>query len=117
MNTIIIHDLRVQTTIGIYRWEAHLPQTIRLDLEIGMPSAQPFESGDFADALDYASIVRRIKAYTAGHAYPLMERFAQGLADIVLQEFGVPWVKLRVVKLAALPGVKEIGIAIERHAK
>ena len=29
----------------------------------------------------------------------------------------MPWVKLRVVKLAALPGVKEIGIAIERQAK
>jgi len=116
MNTIIIHDLRVQTTIGVYRWEAHLPQTIRLDLEIGMPSDKPFKSGDFTDALDYAAIVRRIKAYAAGHSYPLMERFAEGLADIVLQEFGVPWVKLRVAKLAALPGVKEIGVAIERIA-
>ena len=115
-NTIIIHDLRVQTTIGVYRWEAHLLQTIRLDLEIGMPSARPFESGEFTDALDYAAIVRRVKAYAAGHAYPLMERFAEGLATIVLEEFAVPWVKLRVVKVAALPGVKEIGIAIERHA-
>jgi dihydroneopterin aldolase len=114
MDTIFIHDLRVETTIGIYRWEAHLPQTIRLDLEIGMPSSQPFVSGEFADALDYAAIVGRIKRYAADHTYPLMERFAQGLADIVLDEFGAPWVKLRVAKLAALPGVKEIGIAIER---
>ncbi len=114
MNTIFIHDLRVETTIGVYRWEAHLPQTIRLDLEIGMPSDKPFTTGDFADALDYAAIVRRIKGYAAGHSYPLLERFAQGLADIVLDEFGAPWVKVRVAKLAALPGVKEIGIAIER---
>ena len=115
MNAIIIHDLRVTTTIGVYRWEAHLPQTIRLDLEIGMPSDKPFASGEFADALDYAAIVRRIKADAAGHAYPLMERFAEGLAEIVLGEFGAPWVKLRVVKVAALPGVREIGIAIERR--
>ncbi len=115
MNTIFIHDLRVETTIGVYRWEAKLPQTIRLDLEIGMPSDKPFTTGDFADALDYAAIVRRIKAYAAGHSYPLLERFAQGLADIVLDEYHAPWVKLRVAKLAALPGVKEIGIAIERR--
>ncbi len=116
MNSIIISDFRVTTTIGVYRWEAHLPQLIRLDLEIGMPSDEPFRSGEFADALDYAAIVRRIKAYAADHTYPLMERFAEGLADIVLGEFGAPWVKLRVVKLAALPGVKEIGVAIERRA-
>ena len=115
MNTIFIHDLRVPTTIGVYRWEATLPQTIRLDLEIGMPSDKPFTSGEFADALDYAAIVKRIKTFAVDHRYPLLERFAEELAQVVLREFGVPWIKLRVAKLSALPGVKEIGIAIERR--
>ena len=33
----------------------------------------------------------------------------------MLGEFGAPWVKVRVAKLGALPGVKEIGVAIERQ--
>jgi dihydroneopterin aldolase len=115
MNTIFIHDLRVTTTIGVYRWEAKLPQTIRLDLELGMPSDKPFESGKFADALDYAAIVKRLKAFAGEHPYPLLERFAEGVAQIVLTEFHAPWVKVRVAKLGALPGVKEIGVAIERR--
>ena len=34
----------------------------------------------------------------------------------MLDEFGAQSVKLRVAKLGALPGVREIGVAIERDA-
>ena len=30
MDTIFIHDLRIEARIGVYDWERHLPQTIRL---------------------------------------------------------------------------------------
>ena len=115
MNTIVIHDFRVQTKIGVYAWERHLPQTVRLDLEIGLADGKAFQSGKFSDALDYAAVVARLRAFAADNPHPLLERFAQALADIVLVEFGAAWVKLRVAKPNALPGVREIGVAIERH--
>jgi dihydroneopterin aldolase len=115
MDSIIIHDLRVQTRIGIYDWERHLPQTIRIDVDIELPSARPFTSGDFADALDYAAVVRRLKALAAANPHPLLERFAESVAQTVLDEFGAPSVKVRVAKLAALPGVRELGVSIERQ--
>mgnify|MGYP003595270894 CR=1 FL=1 len=113
-STIFIHDLRVSTRIGIYSWEAHVDQTLRLDLDIGTPSERPFASGRFEDALDYAAVVARIKAYALEHEHPLLERFAQGVADIVRGEFRAPWVRVRVAKLSALPGVREIGVEIVR---
>ena len=113
-STIFIHDLRVSTRIGIYSWEAHVDQTLRLDLDIGAPSERPFASGRFEDALDYAAVVARIKAYALDHEHPLLERFAQGVADIVRVEFRAPWVRVRVAKLSALPGVREIGVEIVR---
>ena len=73
-----------------------------------------FRSGDFADALDYAAVVRRLQAFAADHPHKLMERFAQAIADLLIGEFGTPWVKVRVAKLAPIAGVKELGIAIER---
>jgi dihydroneopterin aldolase len=114
MNSIFIHDLRIETRIGVYEWEKHLSQTIRLDVELGLPSDEVFRSGEFADALDYAAIVQRLKAFAADHPHRLMERFAQAVADLLLDEFGAPWVKVRVAKLSPIPGVKELGIAIER---
>ena len=114
MNRIFITDLRLETRIGVYEWEQHLEQTIRLDLDITLPSDKPFTSGKLEDALDYAAVVARIKTFASDNPYPLLERFTEAIAQIVLTEFGARGVKVRVAKLAALPGVKEIGIEIER---
>jgi dihydroneopterin aldolase len=114
LNSIFIHDLRVETRIGIYDWEAELPQTIRLDVELGLPSDAVFASGDFSDALDYAAVVKRLQAFAADHPHKLMERFAQAIADLLIGDFRAPWVKLRVAKIAPIAGVREIGVTIER---
>lgn len=114
MNAIFIHDLRVETRIGVYDWEQKLPQTLRLDVDLGLPSDKVFRSGEFADALDYAAVVRRLQAFAADHPHKLMECFAQAIADLLMGEFGAPWVKVRVAKLAPIAGVKELGISIER---
>ena len=116
MNTIFIHDLRLETKVGVYAWERELAQTIRVDLDIGLPSSRPFETGELADAIDYAAVVTRLRAFAGEHRHSLLERFAEAMAAIVLDEFGAQSVKLRVAKLGALPGVREIGVAIEREA-
>ena len=116
MNTIFIHDLRIETKVGVYAWERQLPQTVRVDVDIAMPSSRPFETGELADAIDYAKVVARIREFAATHRHELLERFAEALAGLVLDEFGAQAVKLRVAKLGALPGVREIGVAIEREA-
>ena len=114
MNAIFIHDLRVETRIGIYEWERHVAQTVRLDVDLGLPSDEVFRTGDFADALDYAAVVKRLQAFAADHPHQLLERYAQAMADLLMNEFGAPWVKVRVAKLAPIAGVKELGIVIER---
>jgi dihydroneopterin aldolase len=108
--------LRVETKIGVYEWERHLPQTIRIDVDFALPSARPFATGDFADAVDYAAVVERIKALAANNPHPLVERFAESVAQLILVEFGAPSVKVRIAKLAPLPGVRELGVMIERVA-
>ena len=114
MNKIFIHDLRVEARIGVYDWERHLPQTIRLDLELGAPSEKPFATGRIADALDYAKVVERLKAFAKDAPPPLLERFAEKIAQIVIGEFGARRVKVRVAKLGAIAAVREIGVEIER---
>ncbi|HVF63796.1 MAG TPA: dihydroneopterin aldolase [Casimicrobiaceae bacterium] len=115
MNTIFIHDFRVATKIGVYDWERKVTQTVRLDLDIGLLSDAAFRSGRFDDALDYAAVVERLRRFAAEHPYPLLERFAQAIADVVLSEFPAEWVKVRVAKPSAIAGVRELGVAIERH--
>ena len=116
MNTIFIHDLRIETKVGVYAWEQQLTQTVRVDLDIALPSARAFETGKLADSIDYAAVVERIRDFAGSHRHALLERFAEAIASLVLDEFGAQSVKLRVAKLGALPGVREMGVAIEREA-
>jgi 7,8-dihydroneopterin aldolase/epimerase/oxygenase len=114
MNTIFIRELRVETRIGVYAWEQHRNQPLMIDLEIELPSTKAFASDDFADALDYAAIVKRVQSLAADHPHRLLERFAEALAELLRGEFGAPWVKVSVAKLAPVPGVARIGVTIER---
>jgi dihydroneopterin aldolase len=114
MNTIFVQELRVETRIGVYAWERQLSQPLLIDLELALPSAKAFASDDFADALDYAAVVKRVQAFATDHPHKLLERFAQALADVLRAEFGSPWVRVKVAKLAPVTGVKRVGVAIER---
>src|SRR5208282_6323090 len=117
MNTIFVHELRVDTRIGVYAWEQHLTQPLLIDLELELPSTKAFASDDFADALDYAAVVKRIQACAADHPHKLLERFAEALAELLRTEFGSPWVRVSVAKLAPVAGVKRLGVVIERGGR
>jgi len=114
MNTIFVQELRVETRIGVYAWEQHLTQPLLIDLELALPSARAFTTDDFADALDYAAVVKRIQAFAADHPHKLLERFAEALADLLRAEFRSPSVRVRVAKVAPVAGVKPLGVVIER---
>jgi 7,8-dihydroneopterin aldolase/epimerase/oxygenase len=117
MNTIFIQDLRIETRIGVYEWEQHLAQPLLLNIEFEVPSAKPFTSDKLADTVNYAAIVQRLQALAADHPHKLLERFSDAVAEIVRGEFGAPWVKVSVAKLAPIPGVRQIGVTVERGKK
>jgi dihydroneopterin aldolase len=114
MDKIFISDLRIETRIGVYEWEQHLAQPLLINLEFALPSALPFASDRFADVVDYAQVVKRLQAFAADHPHKLVERFAEAIADILRGEFGAPWAKVSVAKIAPIAGVRQIGVAIER---
>jgi dihydroneopterin aldolase len=114
MNTIFVQELRVDTRIGVYAWERHLSQPLLIDLELAIPSSKAFVSDDFADALDYAAVVKRVQTFAKDHPHKLLERFAEALADLLRAEFGSPWIRVSVAKIAPVAGVKRLGVVIER---
>jgi len=117
MDTIFITDLRIETRIGVYEWEKHVRQPVMLNIEIAMPHSRAGASDDFADALDYAAVVGRVQALLADHPHQLLERLAEAVAALIREEFHAPWVRVQLAKLAPLPGVKQLGVRIERGAR
>ena len=114
MDLVFIADLRIETRIGIYEWEKTVPQTIQLDLEVGLPGEHAAKSGRIGDTIDYSKIVARIEQLFGEQHFLLLEKAGECIADIVMREFGAPWVKVSIAKLGALRNVRRLGVVIER---
>ena len=114
MDIIFLRELKVETLIGVYEWEKRVPQTLQLDLEIALPNGCAGQSDDIADALNYADIVSRIQSVLRDRHFNLLEALAEHIAQILLNDFKAPWVKLSVAKLNAIRGSRMVGVTIER---
>jgi dihydroneopterin aldolase len=119
MDILFLRDFRLDLIIGVYEWERKVPQPVRLDLEIGLPGMIAGSTDNVADTIDYGAVALRIKDYLHNTPQPitLVETVAEHIATIVRHEFGSPWVKVSVTKFAIVPGVKELGIVIERGTR
>ncbi|MCC6915966.1 dihydroneopterin aldolase [Nitrosomonas sp.] len=114
MDIIFLKEFRIKTLIGIYPWERKIPQTIELNIEIALPSQQAGKSDRIEDALDYAQVVYRISTMLNQQHFSLLEMLTEKIARLILDEFNSPWVKVSAAKLGVIPGVKQLGICIER---
>ena len=116
MDIIFISDFRIEMLIGVYEWERRVPQTVQLDIEVGLPSRDR-RTERIGDTIDYSKIVSRIEESIAQNRFLLVEALAEHIAQLILTEFGAPWVRTSVTKLAALKGVKRLGVTIERGSR
>jgi dihydroneopterin aldolase len=117
MDTVFIEDLRIETVIGIYDWERQIRQVVALDLEMAFDNRKPAASDKIADTLDYKAVSKRLIAFVEAAHYELVETLAEECARIVREEFGVPWLRLRLAKPGAVRGSKAVGVVIERGSK
>lgn len=118
MDTIFLHDLRVETIIGIYDWERETRQTVRIDLDMAADTRRAAETDDILDTLDYKHVSKRITAFVANSRFQLIESLAEAIAAILRgEEFGIAWVRVTVNKLDAVRGTSEVGVIIERGAR
>lgn len=114
MDHIFVRDLRLQMLIGFHRRERVVPQTLRLDLEIGIANQAVFASDKVADCIDYDKVTTRIREIAREHVN-LVETLAERVARLVLDEFGASWVKVSIAKLGILKDVGLVGVTVERR--
>lgn len=114
MDTIFLSKVRVETKLGVPDWERLTSQTIILDIEIGMPHSRSCETDAIEDTIDYGQVVARIRETLKEHSFKLVEALAEHVCQLILKEFDTPWVKIKVAKPAILPGLRALGVVIER---
>ncbi|MBK1702076.1 dihydroneopterin aldolase [Thiococcus pfennigii] len=117
MDLVFLRGLRIETVIGIYDWEKAIRQPVVLDLEMGADVARAAATDHIADALDYKAVAKRLKQFVGEGRFELVETLAERCAEIVREEFGVPWVRLTVNKAGAVTDAEGVGVIIERGVR
>ena len=116
MNTLFLRDIQLSAIVGVYDWERLQPQSLLLDLDLTLPNKQAGLTDDLANAVNYADLVERLRAFAQKSTRRLIEALAEDLAEFLLQEYAVEKVRLRLIKQGILPKVGEVGIEIVRQA-
>ena len=114
MDIIFINDLRIETVIGIFDWERKTKQTVILDIEMAGDCRKAAASDNVEDTISYKTVAKRLIEFVEKSEFQLVETLAERCAEIILDEFELPWVKLRVNKQGALRGARDVGVVIER---
>ncbi len=113
-DTVFLHELKVETIIGIWGWERKIRQIVSIDLEMGADIRRAAETDSIDDTLNYKAISKRVQQFVADSEFQLVETMAEKIAELVLQDFKVPWIQVRVSKPGAIRGAKNVGILIHR---
>jgi dihydroneopterin aldolase len=116
LDLILIEGFSGQTVIGIHDSELHRPQPVVIDVHAGVPRARACHTDRIADTIDYGQVRERLVRLLAEHRLQMLEAFAEAVAQILIDEFGAAWVRVKVVKPRKFDDVAAVGVQIERSA-
>ena len=111
---VTITRLAVETVIGIHAWERRVRQRLLVDLEVATDIAQVAAADDIALGVDYSALSDRVGEFIREGSYRLLETLAEETAAMILAEFEVEWLRLKVDKPGAVPAADSVGVVIER---
>jgi dihydroneopterin aldolase len=117
VDIVFFGGLEIDTIIGIYDWEREQRQIVILDIEMAFDIQKAAATDDIQFALDYKTVSDRIISFVKDSRFLLVERLISEIADIVRDEFKVPWVKITLNKKGAIGKGVNVGITIERGQK
>ena len=117
MDIVFLHGLKIDTIIGIYDWERKIKQSVIFDLDMGFDIAKAASTDHIDDTLDYKAISKRLIDFVGNSEFQLVETLAEKSAELVLNEFPVSWLKLKLNKKGAVSQAGDVGVMIERGKK
>src|SRR5882757_1256474 len=117
MDRIFLNELTTECIVGIWDWERQVKQTIVIDLEMAIDVRKAAATDHIDSTLDYKQVSKRVLAFVGESQFQLVETLTERIAQLIVTEFTVPWVKVTLNKRGAIRNARDVGITIERRAQ
>ena len=114
LDKIFVQGLEVECVIGVWEWERQIKQRLIIDLEMAWDISRAAASDQLEDTLSYKDVAKQVSAYVIETRANLVERLAEGIATLLIDDFQVVWCKVRINKRGAVTGARDVGVQIER---
>jgi 7,8-dihydroneopterin aldolase/epimerase/oxygenase len=116
-DTVSIRGLSIDAVIGAYDWEREIEQKLVFSVDMAVDMANAASSDELADApVNYATAAQTIAAVVREGRFQLIETAAVRVADRLVADFGLSWIRVEVIKPRPDEGF-EAAVTIERHSK
>jgi dihydroneopterin aldolase len=117
MDTVYVHGLAVDTVIGIFDWEREIRQKVVLDVEMAVDISASAATEDIDRTVSYKEVSDRLTQFVEQSEFLLVETMAEEIAVLILAEFPVPFVRIKLGKPDAIANALDVGVIIERGVK
>jgi dihydroneopterin aldolase len=117
MDTVYVHGLAVDTVIGIFDWEREIRQKVVLDVEMAVDISPSAATEDIDRTVSYKDVSDRLTQFIEQSEFLLVETMAEEIAGLILAEFAVPFVRIKLGKPDAIANARDVGVMIERGLK
>lgn len=114
MGKVLVKQLRLETIIGLFPWERAVRQQVFVDLEMQVDIARAAQSDDLEFVVNYAEVCDRVTLLADAGQFKLIETFAERIAEMILKDFDVSWIRVTVNKTDVMPQVASVGVQVER---
>ncbi len=111
---ILIKDLLARCILGVTDAERCEKQDVIINITLTADLRPAGKSDNFADAIDYRALKKRILSAVELSQYYLVEALAERIAEICLESPGVQQVQVMVEKPSALRFARSVGVEITR---
>jgi dihydroneopterin aldolase len=113
-DVLFVRGIEARALIGVDAWEREGLQPVLLDLEFPCDAARAARRDDVDDAVNYRTVAKEAIAFAESSRFRLVETLAERLAERLMAECGLAWVRVRVSKPGAVRFSREVGVEIER---
>lgn len=114
LDRIHIRDLRARCIIGINDWEREKKQDIVVNLTLHADLAAAGQSDRIDDTVDYKDLRNRVIDAAESSEYFLIERMAEAIAQLCLEDPRIQRVDVAVDKPGALRFARSVAVEITR---
>ncbi len=111
---IEIRNIEATVQIGVHDYERQAGQRLLVHLRFGVNTAAAAATDQLSATTDYQALVHQLQQKIAASRVRLLETLAEQLADYLLHEVALPWIRLELVKPHIFAAPTQVALVLER---